>query len=207
MKNCTSHFYQRWTERIVEITTDREMKEYISKNKEMISEHANKTFEFAERIYTGQIGDNVTRNYHIKDDIVFITNTTDDAFVTVYKVDLGFTEELNSTVRKGLIEEIHRLSEEKDDIEIHMLEEIESKEFEIISTEEQIKILQEQMDNLKKSKTFKEEEVKQMKKESLNVGLELKKYALMLVNSKEYKNDLLSMKWLTNANINGIMCI
>lgn len=194
MKNCTNHFYQRWTERIVEITTEREMKEYISKNKDMINEHANKTFEFAEHIYTGQIGDNITRNYHIKDDIVFVTNTTDDAFVTVYKVDLGFPEELNATVRKGLIEEIHKLQEEKEEVEFRMLEEVEQKEFEIESMDEQIKIMQEQIDNLKKSKEFKEQEVKQIKKDSINVGLELKRYALMLINSKEYKQDILNMK-------------
>lgn len=194
MKNCTNHFNQRWTERIVGITTEREMKEYISSNKEMIAEHANKTFEFAEHIYKGQIGDNITRNYHIKGDIVFVTNTTDDAFVTVYKVDLGFPEELNTTVRKGLIEEIHKLQEEKDEVEFKMLEEVEQKEFEIESMDEQIKILREQIDNLKKARDFKEQEVKQIKKDSINVGLELKRYALMLVNSKEYKEDLVSMK-------------
>lgn len=194
MKNCTNHFNQRWVERIVEITTEREMNEYISSNRDMIKEHANKTFEFAEHIYTGQIGDNITRNYHIKDDIVFVTNTTNDALITVYKVDLGFTEELNATVRRGLIEEIHRLADEKDEIEFKMLEEVEQKEFEIEAMDEQIKIMQEQIDNLKKSKEFKEQEVKQVKKDSINVGLELKRYALMLVNSKEYKEDILNMK-------------
>lgn len=194
MKNFTNHFYLRWTERIIEITTEREIKDYIANNKDMIREHASKTFEFAEHIYTGQIGDNITRNYYIKDDIIFVANTTNDALVTVYKVDLGFTEELNATVRRGLIEEIHKLADEKDEIEFKMLEEVEKKQFEIESMDEQIKLLQEQLNNMKKSKEFKEQEVKQIKKDSINVGLELKRYALMLVNSKEYKEDLINMK-------------
>lgn len=194
MKNCTNHFYERWTERIVDIKSEREMREYISKNKDMIYENANKTFEFSEHIYTGQIGDNVTRNYHIKDDIVFVTNTTDDALITVYKVDLGFTQELNSVVRKGLIQEIRKLSEQKEDIELQMLEEMEKKEFEITAINEEVKILEEQLTNLKKSKEFKQQEVNQMKKESLNIGLDLKRHALTLVNSREYKEDLQNIK-------------
>jgi len=194
MKNCTNHFYQRWVERIVGITTEREIKEYITNNKEMISEHANKTFEFAEFIYKGQIGDNITRNYYIKDDIVFVANTTNDALITVYKVDLGFTEELNATVRRGLIQEIEKLSQEKEEIEFQMLVEVEEKEHQAQSLDESIKIMEEQLLNLKKQKEFVEQEVKNIKSKSLNVVLELKRYALMLVNSKEYKKDIQTLK-------------
>lgn len=194
MKNCTNHFLKRWVERIVGITTEREINEYINKNRSMIIEHANKTFEFAEYIYTGQIGDNVTRNYHIKDDLVLITNTTDDALITVYKVDLGFTDELNTTVRKGLIKEIKKLTEEKENIEARMQEDIKNKEHEVSSIREHIKILHEQIKNLEKEEAFKNEEIKQMKKKSLNTNLDLKRYTLTLVNSREYKEDLQNMK-------------
>jgi len=160
----------------------------------MISEHANKTFEFAEFIYKGQIGDNITRNYYIKDDIVFVANTTNDALITVYKVDLGFTEELNATVRRGLIQEIEKLSQEKEEIEFQMLVEVEEKEHQAQSLDESIKIMEEQLLNLKKQKEFVEQEVKNIKSKSLNVVLELKRYALMLVNSKEYKKDIQTLK-------------
>ncbi|AYP68326.1 hypothetical protein PQE75_gp153 [Bacillus phage vB_BcoS-136] len=194
MKNCTKHFLERWVERIVGITTEKERNTYITENREMIIEHANKTFEFSQFIYKGQIGDNVTRNYHIKDDIVFVTNTTDDAFITIYKVDLGFTEELNSTVRKGLITEIEKLRNEKEEIEFKILEEIEDKEHEVSSLQDQIKIMEEQLANLRKQKEFAEAEIKNVKSKSLNTGLELRKYTMMLVNSKEYKKDLTTMK-------------
>lgn len=194
MKNCTNHFNMRWVERIVGLNDEKEIREYVTNNKEMINEHANKTFEYAQFVHKGQIGDNITRNYYVKDDIVYVTNTSDDAFITVYKIDLGLTAELNSTVRKGLLEEIERLSEIKDEIEFKILQEVEDKEFEIQNTNEHIKILEEQLKNLKKDNEFKKEEVKNMKSQSLNTGLELRRFTLMLVNSKEYKNDLLSMK-------------
>ena len=194
MKNCTKHFNIRWAERIVELKDEKEIREYVTLNKEMINEHANKTFEFAQFLYSGQIGDNITRNYYIKDDIVFVTNTTDDAFITVYKVDMGFTSALNATVRKGLIKEIGRLSKEKEDIEFIILQEVEDKEFDIQNSDEQIKILEEQLNNLKKDRDFKKEEIKNIKSKSLNAGLDLRRYTIMLVNSKEYKSDLVSMK-------------
>jgi hypothetical protein len=194
MKNCTKHFLERWTERIVGITTEKERNEYISLNRDMIVEHANKTFEYSQFVYKGQIGDNITRNYYIKDDIVFVTNTTDDALITIYKVDLGFTEELNVTVRKGLIDEIAKLREEQNAVEFEILIEVDNKEFEISSVDENIKILEEQLHNLKKQKHSAEQEVKSIKSKALNTGLELKKYTLMLVNSKEYKKDLTTMK-------------
>lgn len=194
MKNCTKHFLERWVERIVEITTEKERNEYISINRDMIIEHANKTFEFSQFVYRGQIGDNITRNYHIKDDIVFVTNTTDDALITIYKVDLGFTDEINATVRKGLIEEIEKLRNEKEEVEFQILVEVEDKEHEISSLDEQIKIMKEQLSNLEKQKQFTTDEVKNIKSKSLNVGLDLRRYTLMLVNSKDYKKDLTTMK-------------
>src|SRR5690625_3771215 len=194
MVNCTNHFLKRWVERIVGITTNQEANEYINKNRDTIIEHANKTLNYAEHIYTGQINDNITRNYHIKDDIVLITNTTNDALITTYKVDLGFTEELNSVVRKGLIEEVRKLSDEKEGIDLQALNDIEDKKYEISSLEDRISILQEQVDNLKMEKAFKENEVRQMNKKSLNTELELKKHVLTLVNSKEYREDLQKMK-------------
>lgn len=58
MLNLTKHFNERWTERIVGITDEKTMREYITQNQKMIAEHANKTFEYATFIFRGQLGDN-----------------------------------------------------------------------------------------------------------------------------------------------------
>lgn len=193
MKNCTKHFVERWVERILGITTSNEANDYILQNRDMIVEHANKTFEYAEFLYRGQLGDNITRNYYIEDDIVFVLNTTDDAMITVYKVDLGFTPELNAHVRKGLIMEIIRLREEKDNADFQILVDLEDKEHQVERLSDEIKIVEQQLKNLCQQRDFANEEVKQIKVQSLNAGLELKKFTLMLVNSKEYKKDLQNM--------------
>lgn len=190
MLNCTNHFIKRWVERVSKITTEREINEYVIKNKERIVEHANETFKYAQHIYKGQIGDNITRNYYIKDNLVFVVNTTNDALITIYEVDLGFTEELNDTVRKGLIKEIEKLQAKKEEDEFNLLEEVDDLEHSISMLEDEIKILQEQVNNLEENKKFKKQELNQLKKTTLNTGLEIKKHVMTLVNSKEYKNDL-----------------
>lgn len=193
MKNCTKHFVERWVERILEITASNEANDYILQNREMVVKHANKTFEYAEFLYKGQIGDNITRNYYIEDDIIFVLNTTNDAMITVYKVDLGFTPELNVHVRKGLIMEIVRLREEKENADFQILVDLEDKEHQVARISDEIKIAEQQLKNLKQQRDFANEEVKQIKVQSHNVELELKKFTLMLVNSKEYKKDLQNM--------------
>lgn len=194
MKNCTKHFIERWVERIQEITDKQTAIEYIRDNREQIIEHANKTFDFAQFIYKGQIGDNITRNYYIQEDIVFVTNTDDTALITVYKVDLGFTPELNSTVRKGLMEEIRKLSQEKDDIEFQMLTELEDKQQNLDFFEDEITIYKEKIKNLEQQRDFIKLEIKNIKSRSIDVGLSIKKFVLNLVNSKEYKADLQNTK-------------
>lgn len=190
MKNCTNHFVERWTERIVGITTEREKKDYITNNRAMIINHANTTIEHAEFIYTGAIGNNKIMNYFIKDDIIFVTNTTNDALITVYKINLGFTPELNVTVRKGLMEEIKRLTGLHEEEELKAMMEADKKYEEADNIEGQIVIMREQLSLMEKQRDFIKQEAKMLKTNSQNTGLELKKFTAMLVNSKEYREDL-----------------
>lgn len=194
MLNCTNHFLERWVERMVGIKEDKEKREYMSKNRDMIVQHANTMFENATFLLKGQIGDNTTKNYYIKDDTILISNTTDDALITIYKIDLGFTPELNVQVRKGLVQEIEKLNEQKQDIESHIKYEVEMKKHESSCLDDEAKILEEQLNNVRKRKKFLDEEVKMIENKSLNTGLEVKRYTLMLVNSQEYKEDLRSTR-------------
>lgn len=193
MKNCTKHFIERWVERIVGISTEREKNNYITQNRQMIIEHANKTIEHATFIYKGAIGTNKECHYFIEDDIIFVTNTTNDALITVYKIDLGFTPELNVTVRKGLVKEIQRLTVEHDEIELKAMLEVDKKYMEADNMEDRIKVLKEQLALMEKQRDFVKEEAKMLKTKAMNSGFELKKFTMMLVNSREYKDDLRSI--------------
>lgn len=194
-KNLTAHFYERWVERILGMGSDKAtLKEYINTNRDKIAEHANTTFEYAEFVWKGQLGDNITRNFYIKDDMVFVTTTDDTAFITVYKVDLGFTPELNTHVRKGLMKEIEKLRIAKDEAEFEIELQVDVKKNEINQMDDMIRVMEEQIANLKTRRKMLESEVKSLQVQSINTGLELKKYALTLVNSQEYKKDIVGAK-------------
>lgn len=194
MKNCTKHALERWTERVVEITTEKERDAYIRQNEQKLKENMNTTLEYAEFIYKGQIGDNITRNYYIKDNIVFVLNTQNDAIITVYKVDFGFTPEINLQVSKGLIKEIRKLVEEKEKIDFEVLEEHEKIKHEIHLLEQQEAILMQQLKITKERKKFVEEEEKSITSQSQIVELDIKRHTNNLVNSKEYKEDLKTLQ-------------
>lgn len=190
MKNCTKHAIERWVERIVGITTKLEKEEYIKNNLEQIKEHINKTFSYSKFIYKGQIGDNITRNFYIKDDIVLVLNTTNDAVITVYKVDFGFTKEINLSVAKQLLVEITKLIQEKEKIEEEMTVEIERLQNENELLNNQISILEKQLEELKLRKKSTEDYIKSKKASSNVIDLEIKKFINNLVNSKEYREDV-----------------
>jgi hypothetical protein len=193
MKNATKHFLERWVERIVGVTTEKERNDYINSNRQMLIEHANKTFEHAEFIYTGVIGNNTVKNYYIEDDIIFVTNTTNDALITVYRIDLGYTSDINAYVRRNLLVEIQRLTAEHEEIELEAMVEVDKKNEEAELLDDQIKVMQEQLRLMERQRDFLKQEAKNLKSKSLNTGLELKKFTMMLVNSKEYKDDLRSI--------------
>jgi hypothetical protein len=194
MINCTNHFLERWTERITQITTEREKKDYISNNKDMIVEHANRTFSNSQFLWAGKIGDNTEKNFYIKDDIVFVVNKTNDALITVYRTDFGFGDTLNKHVTRELTKQIVELTQEKEDAELDVALEVERLYGEADRLEDDIKIMEEQLENLKQQRNFKKEHAKQVQSKSLNVGLELKRITQTLVNSKEYKDDLRSTR-------------
>ena len=188
--NVTKHALQRWAERILKIDS-KELNLYINSNREILIENINETFSYSEFIYKGQLGkDNITRHYYIQNDIVFITNTENNAIITVYKVDLGFTEELNSQVRKGLIEEVRKLQLEKDELDFQSLSEAESKKHEVVTIDDQLHILEKQIAELKAQKQIVNNELKMINSKSSYVTQELSKFVLMLVNSIDYKNDI-----------------
>lgn len=188
--NHTKHIMQRWVERIVGITEKLERDAYITNNVEQIKEHIDKTFNFSTFIYKGQIGDHITRHYYLKDDILFVSNTTNDALITVWKVDFGFTHELNLTVAKGLIREIHRLNNIKEEVEFQQLLEKEKLDDELAKIKEEEDILAKQLKILKEKKFSVMEATKKLTSNVEFANLEIYKFTNQLLNSKEYREDL-----------------
>lgn len=193
MKNCTKHSIERWVERVVGIKNTQERDEYIRNNNDQIKEHMNKTFDFSEFIYKGQIGDNITRNYYIKNDIILCLNTQNDAVITVYKIDFGFTPEINLQVSKGLLKEVRELLEAKVGIDQEISEELQGKKHELEFLSVQEDILREQLKLVQDKQKLLEENIKNINSKSKIVELDIRRYVNHLVNSKEYKEDLKAM--------------
>lgn len=190
MLNLTKHFTQRWVERVVGIKDEKERNEYMSRNQEQIKEHANRTFHHATYLWSGQLGDNVTRHYYIEDDIIILTNTTNDAFITTYRIDFGFPAEANAAVRKSLIQEIRKYTAQKEEVEFRLLEETEAKHNELMKVSEQIKIVKDQLKSLEQHEQHVKQELKTINIKSTALDLEIKKNTNLLLNSKEYREDL-----------------
>jgi len=190
MKNCTSHSIKRWVERVVGITDIKQRDEYIRENSEQIKQHMNKTFEYAEYVYKGQIGDNITRNYYVHNDIVFCLNTTDDAIITIYKINFGFTAEINLQISKGLIKEVRRLLEEQGKIDEEVIAEIDRKKEEEAQMAEQEELIKAQLKIVQERRKALSDEIKTIDSRSKILDFDIKRNVSQLVNSKDYRDDI-----------------
>lgn len=188
--NCTKHSLQRWVERVVGIETKVERDAYVTQMQEQLKEDMNRTFEYATFIYKGQIGDNITRNYYIKDEIIIVTDTINSAIITVYKIDFGFTSDLNLVVSKRLVEEIHKLTAEKEEVEFQQELQREELENQFSKLAEEEEILKKQLKLISEKKVSVNNSAKELSKAVEFADLEIKKYTNQLINSKDYREDI-----------------
>lgn len=186
--NCTKHAKKRYVERIKNINED--VMQYVNTNEELIVESILKIFANSQRVWRGQLGDNITRNYYMASNIILVTNTDDSAIVTLYKVDFGFPTETNLKVSNDLVDKIKELEEEGLEILKQSEEENLKLDFEVSNLQVQLAILEQQISDMKENIKIKQDQLKFNKKKTLHIENEVKKYAVMLCNSKELKTDL-----------------
>lgn len=188
--NCTKHSLQRWVERVIGIETKLERDAYVTEMQEQLKVDMNKTLDYAMFVYKGQIGDNITRNYYLKDEIVIVTDTVNSAIITVWKIDFGFTGDLNLTIAKRLVKEIHDLNAQKEEVEFKKLLEYEVLSDSLSKLNEDERLLKEQLKIISDKRKSVETAKKELDNDVNFVELEIKKYTNQLINSKEYREDL-----------------
>lgn len=188
--DVTNHCIKRYVERIQGVEGEKEVKQYITLHKEEVADNVRKIFEFAKHLYRGQIGDNVTRNYYLRDNIILVTNTGDTAIITLYKCDFGFPESTNRKVIKDLLEIIEKLHAELEVIETEFKEQTVQDELEIERIDTEIAAVKARIESLESRKKAIQEMVKTRKASSTSVQKQLAHYAQMLCNSRDYKKDL-----------------
>jgi hypothetical protein len=187
--NLTNHIKERYVERIVGISDKNEIKQYIAQHDTEVSESILKLKEYANLIYTGNIGDdsNGICNFYIRNNIILLTDVTDSCLVTLYKVDLPYPEKTNRIVIQDIVAAMEELRSElactKASIDISE----EKRQHEISLISDDISILKRQISILEGRKNLIQAESDNDQSRVKEVNLKLRQYANMLCNSLEFK--------------------
>lgn len=187
--NITNHAKERYVERIQGINGTNNIKQYIAQNEQIIEERINKLFEYAELIFTGQVGgDKTAKNFYLNDDICLVIDG--DCIRTIYKINFAFPEKTRLMVIEDLKNEIQRLQKElyveetilaDKDIEIDTkISELQS---EINGLYEEINIRKTDIDMYQATKKANRGEIRR-------INRHLQHYAEQLLGNTEYKKDV-----------------
>lgn len=190
MINVKNHFFERYCERILLMEDKNEIKQYIVQNKDRLTKDCQAMFEHSEYIYSGQLWDNITRNYYIRDNIILVVDTTKTALITLFRCDFGFGDKSNKAIVDNLKEEIRNkqdvLSEEEEEIKTF----IENKEHDLSLIEKQMRLLDEQKLLMVQRRDMIKKEIDSQKMKKNIIQKDIDKLALTLCSSMDYKKEL-----------------
>lgn len=110
--SITNHAMERYAKRIANRETTIDVNTYVQTNKEKIMEDINTMIKFANRIYTGKVGQRDDRpvNVYLSGTWVILTDILDKTVITIYKVNFGIGEEFNKNFIDGILK---RMEEHK----------------------------------------------------------------------------------------------
>lgn len=112
----SKHAKQRYAERILGITSDVEVNNYINQNEEKIQKDISKMIQYGNLIYSGKQCNKEKRtnkvNVYSKDCWIILYDTESKNVITLYKIDLGAGDNFNIEYINKMIEKILILQEE-----------------------------------------------------------------------------------------------
>lgn len=188
----SKHAKERFVERILGIPKE-EVKSYLAKNESIVEEHILEMYTYSEKIWSGQLFGNITRNYYLRDDIVIVVDTNDQCIVTVFYVDFGLTRDGNRRLVKVLLEEKEQIEKDLEKVNQSIQEEIAICSVELEQVESEISLLKSRLEGL----TMKRDAIKMMiegadaKKNDLNDRIDT--IMKMICSSIEFKKDILEL--------------
>lgn len=188
----SKHARERFVERILGVPKE-EVKSYLAKNESIVDEHILEMYTYAEKIWSGQLFGNITRNYYLRDDIVIVVDTNDQCIVTVFHVDFGLTRDGNRRLVKVLLEEKEQIERDLEKVNQSIQEEIAVRTVELEQVESEISLLKNRLEGL----TMKRDAIKMMiegadaKKHELNDRMD--SIMKMICSSIEFKKDILEL--------------
>jgi len=189
--NISNHAYQRYVERFKDKSEYKNIKDYILKNKNQITDEILEVFEGSTYIYKEKIGEYpVDAHYYIYQNINIIVNETNDCIITLYPINFGFEcDKTNSTIIGNLIENIENLKLELTKVNEENNLEIQQKELLLTNVNTEIEYLLSQIDILKSQKNLIEQEIKHLNIVPDKIKNKIKRYVTKLCYSILYKKD------------------
>ena len=98
----TQHAKERYAERIMERDTTADIRAFISKHNQDITEWINKLINYGTLLYTGAIKDHAAVRAFLNDYWCILVDAKVNRVITLYKIDLGDEEVNELFVRKTL---------------------------------------------------------------------------------------------------------
>lgn len=115
MLKITAHAIVRYTERIKGVKVAGHEFRNIDKRKiELYKREITKMFEFSKIVHVGQFKEYKKSCYRLADDIMLITNSKDNAIITLYRVDFGLlSRKENKKVKEDIL---YKLENERNEL-------------------------------------------------------------------------------------------
>lgn len=172
----TEHVLERYAERIQDKGSRNDIKSFVAQNREMIQDNILKLFNSAEYLCGDKIKvHNFTHFYVNKDGWVIIVDKDKKKIITLYKIDLKCSSNLNKLYIDEMTSNIRQEIEEIEALELQMQENNEEvrknivdNNNEIATLKKQIQWLEEQNKTLEQNSKEKDAELKFKQKELHN---------------------------------------
>ena len=193
MTTLTRHVKQRYCERILRVP-ETEIKAYMVEHDDRISSDLLKMLEHSTYLWRGQLFDNVTKDYHLADDIVLCVASESGTLVTLFRVDFGFPPDVNKSTLKSLVAEKNKVDKKRIKAEQTVEQRTLPIRNELMDVEEQLGHLKAQVETLEARKDALERELSTAGYEVQMHAHEAERIAKMICNSVELKEDILSWK-------------
>lgn len=192
--NISNHAYERFVERIVGIADPTDRRQYINSNKEMLTDRIFKMWDYAKYIWSGQLHDNTTKRFWIRDNIVMVTDTGTTALVTLYRIDYGYKDDLNRQIAESILNDIETQRKELMFVEEDIRDTAERLELNLQEVQTKIKAHEDSIAALKQQSTAIKEQITAERMSADGLKRELELNFVRICNSLEYKREILGGK-------------
>lgn len=153
------------------------------------------SFKRSELIYEGKLGDQVVeRKYYVdfEEMMTYVVDMNGEDVITCWNVFFDMSEDVDRQTAKIIYKEIKKLQDEKEKNDKKIKKEMDVLDFEIENTEDEIRRVQELLDNLSKKKANLIDKKDILQKENFNVDYQIEKLSHKLCYCIELRQDLRS---------------